>query len=105
MATINAEEISSILKTKLQNYRESVNISGTGSVLSVGDGIVKLYGLRDAMAGELVEFDNEENTPGLVLNLEENSVGAVVLGDFTKIREGMSVKTTGRIASVPVGDG
>lgn len=60
MATINAEEISSILKTKLQNYRESVNISGTGSVLSVGDGIVKLYGLRDAMAGELVEFDNEE---------------------------------------------
>lgn len=105
MATINAEEISSILKTKLQNYRESVNISGTGSVLSVGDGIVKLYGLRDAMAGELVEFDNEENTPGLVLNLEENSVGSVVLGDFTKIREGMSVKTTGRIASVPVGDG
>lgn len=104
MNTINAEQILSELKLKLENYKDTVRITDTGSVLSAGDGIVKIYGLRNAMAGELVEFDDEENTLGLILNLEENSAGAVILGDYTKITEGMSVKTTGRIASVPVGD-
>ena len=104
MTAIRAEEISSILKTKLADYDAAVSVGNVGSVMEVGDGIVRIYGLRGAMAGELLEFDDGHNTMGMVLNLEEDNVGAVVLGEFIHIQEGQSVKSTGRITSVPVGE-
>lgn len=104
MAMIKPEEITSILKTKLENYNVETDVNNIGSVLSVGDGIARLYGIRNAMSGELVEFDDNNNTLGMILNLEEDNAGAVILGDYTHIKEGMTVKTTGRIASVPVGN-
>ena len=104
MTLIKPEEITSILKTKLENYNVETDVNNIGSVLSVGDGIARLYGIRNAMSGELVEFDDENNTLGMILNLEEDNAGAVILGDYTHIKEGMTVKTTGRIASVPVGE-
>jgi len=104
MATIKPEEITSILKTKLENYNVETDVNNIGSVLSVGDGIARLYGIRNAMAGELVEFEDENNTLGMIQNLEEDNAGVVILGDYTHIKEGMTVKTTGRIASVPVGN-
>ena len=76
-----------------------------GSVLEVGDGITRIYGLRNVMSGELVEFEDGKGTLGIAMNLEEDNVGAVILGDYTHIKEGMTVKTTNRIASVPTGDG
>ncbi len=105
MATIKPEEITSILKTKIEKYKVETDVSSIGSVLSVGDGIARLYGMRDAMSSELVEFDDENNTLGMILNLEEDNVGVVILGDYTRIKEGMTVRTTGRIASVPTGEG
>ena len=104
MATINPEEIKSILKSKIENYQAETDVNSIGTVLSTGDGIARLYGLRNAMSSELVEFDDGKNTLGLILNLEEDNVGVVVLGDPTSIKEGMTVRTTGRIASVPVGE-
>ena len=104
MVTIKPEEITAILKTKIENYQSQMEVSNTGTVLEVGDGISKVYGLENAMASELVEFDDGKGTLGIVLNLEEDNVGVVILGDYTDIREGTIVKTTGRIASVPVGD-
>jgi F-type H+-transporting ATPase subunit alpha len=104
MATIKPDEITSILKTKIENYNVETDVNSIGSVLSVGDGIARLYGLRNAMSSELVEFDDGHNTLGMILNLEEDNVGVVILGDYTEIKEGMTVRTTGRIASVPVGD-
>lgn len=103
--TIRAEEISSVLKDKLAHYESDVSVSNVGSVLEVGDGIARIYGLRGAMAGELVEFSDGHNTMGMVLNLEEDNVGVVIMGEYLHIQEGQTVKTTGRIASVPVGDG
>ena len=104
MAVINPEEISSILKENIRNYEAKAEISNVGSVLEVGDGIARIYGLRNVMSNELVEFDDGKGTLGITLNLEENNVGVVILGEYTHIKEGMVVKTTGRIASVPVGD-
>ncbi len=101
---LRAEEISSVLKDKLANYESELSVSNVGTVLEVGDGIARIYGLRGAMAGELIEFDDGHNTTGMVLNLEEDNVGAVILGEYLHIQEGQTVKTTGRIASVPVGD-
>lgn len=105
MVMINPDEITSIIKEKLQNYESKLEVKNVGSVLEVADGISRIYGLSDAMSSELVEFDDGKGTLGIVLNLEEDNVGVVILGDYTHIKEGMSVKTTGRIASVPVGDG
>ncbi|MGM9994527.1 MAG: F0F1 ATP synthase subunit alpha [Candidatus Avigastranaerophilus sp.] len=105
MAVINPDEITSIIKEKLQNYDSKLEVNNVGTVLEVADGISRVYGLSDAMASELVEFQDGKGTLGIVLNLEEDNVGVVILGDYTHIKEGMSVKTTGRIASVPVGDG
>src|SRR5690349_18135534 len=102
---LRAEEISSILKEKLAQYESEVSVSNVGSVLEVGDGIARIYGLRGAMSGELVEFSDGHNTMGMVLNLEEDNVGVVIMGEYTHIKEGQLVKSTGRIASVPVGDG
>ncbi|WP_314320268.1 F0F1 ATP synthase subunit alpha, partial [Paucilactobacillus nenjiangensis] len=100
--SIKAEEISSLIKQQLANYQEQLSVEETGTVTYVGDGIARAHGLDNAMAGELLEFDN--GVFGMVQNLESNDVGIVVLGDFTGIREGNSVKRTGRIMEVPVGD-
>ena len=104
MAVINPDEISSILKENIKNYEAKAEVSNVGSVLEVGDGICRIYGLRNVMANELVEFEDGKGTLGMSLNLEEDNVGVVILGEYTHIKEGMTVKTTGRIASVPVGD-
>lgn len=104
MTTIRADEISSIIKSKIQNYQTTLEVSNVGTVIEVGDGIARLYGLKNAMASELIEFDDGHGTMGMVLNLEEDHVGAVIFGEFKFIKEGMTAKTTGRIASVPVGE-
>ena len=101
---IKPDEITSILKAQLDKYQASLNVSNVGSVLQVGDGIARVYGMEKAMSGELVEFADEDKTYGMVLNLEEDNVGVVILGDGRKIAEGMEVRTTGRIASTPVGE-
>jgi F-type H+/Na+-transporting ATPase subunit alpha len=101
---LRAEEISSVLKEKLGQYESAVSVSNVGSVLEVGDGIARIYGLRAAMSGELVEFSDGHGTMGMVLNLEEDNVGVVIMGEYTHIKEGQMVKSTGKIASVPVGD-
>ncbi len=98
---INVEEISRIIRTQIENYDTKVEVSETGSVISVGDGIARIYGLEKAMAGELLEFPN--NVFGMVLNLEEDNVGAALLSNATNVREGDTVKRTGRIVEVPVG--
>ena len=105
MAIINPDEITSIIKEKLQNYDSKVEVKNVGTVLEVADGISRVYGLSEAMASELVEFDDGKGTLGIVLNLEETNVGVVILGEYTHIKEGMTVRTTGKIASVPVGEG
>ena len=99
--SIRAEEISEILKQQIQNYETRVQVSETGTVLSVGDGIARLYGLANAMAGELLEFPG--GLMGMVLNLEEDNVGAAIFGSDINIKEGDTVKRTGKIVQVPVG--
>ena len=101
---IKPDEISSIIKSRIENFDLQTEISNTGIVLDVGDGIARIYGLRNAMASELVVFDDGNDTLAITMNLEEDNVGVVILGDYTHIKEGMTVRTTGRIASVPVGD-
>ena len=105
MAVIKPDEISSIIKSKIENFEVQTEVSNTGSVIEVGDGIARVWGLRNVMSSELVVFDDGEDTLGITMNLDEDNVGIVILGEYTKIKEGMTVKTTGRIASVPVGDG
>ena len=104
MTVINPDEISSIIKSNIENYSAKTEVSNVGSVLEIGDGIARIYGLRNVMSNELVEFDDGKGTLGITLNLEEDNVGVVILGEYTHIKEGMTVRTTGRIASVPVGD-
>ncbi|HZA50303.1 MAG TPA: F0F1 ATP synthase subunit alpha, partial [Myxococcaceae bacterium] len=100
---IRADEISRILREQIKDYGKKVTVAETGTVLSMGDGIARVYGLDGALAGELVEFQN--GVRGLVLNLEEDNVGIAIMGEFRDIREGDAVKRTGQIASVPVGKG
>src|SRR5829696_7517333 len=99
---INVAEITSILKQEIAGFQQRVSVSEVGTVIEVGDGIARVYGLRNAMAGELLEFEN--GTMGQVFNLEEESIGAVVFGDYLGIKEGDTVKSTGRLLEVPVGD-
>jgi len=99
---IKADEITKIIREEIEEYRAGVEISEIGSVISVGDGIARVYGLEKAMAGELLEFPH--GVMGLALNLEETQVGVVLLGDYTEIREGDQVKRTRRIMEVPVGE-
>ena len=99
---MNPEEITSIIKERIKNYDVDLNVNDVGTVLEVGDGIAHIYGLDKAMAGELLDFGND--VYGLVLNLEQESVGAVLLGGDTLIKEGDTVKRTGRIMQVPVGE-
>lgn len=105
MALIQPDEISSIIKSKIENYEIRTEVSNVGTVLEIGDGIARVYGLRNVMANELVRFEDENSSLGIAMNLEEDNVGVVVLGDYTGIKEGMVVRTTGKIASVPVGEG
>ena len=102
VAKIQADEISSIIKERIDNFELSVDINEVGKIVSYADGVAQVYGLNNVMAGEMVEF--EDGTQGLVLNLEESSVGVVILGAGTELREGMSVKRLGKLLRVPVGD-
>src|SRR3989441_4822932 len=99
---IKADEITKIIREQIEEYRGGVDVSEVGNVISVGDGIARVYGLEKAMAGELLEFPH--GVMGLALNLEESQVGVVLLGNYTEIREGDQVKRTGRIMEVPVGE-
>ncbi len=103
MAEIRPEEISAILREQLSQSRTSAELQEVGTVLTIGDGVARIYGLTKAQAGELIEFEN--GLKALVLNLEEDNVGAVLLGDGAGIKEGATVKRTGQIAAVKVGDG
>ena len=99
---LQADEISSIIKERIENFEIDVDINEVGKVVGIADGITTVYGLNNVMAGEVVEFDN--GAKGLVLNLEEANVGVVVLGSSTGIKEGMSVKRAGELLKTPVGD-
>jgi len=99
---INVAEITSILKNEIAGFEQKVQVSEVGTVIEVGDGIARVYGLQNAMAGELLEF--EGGTMGQVFNLEEESIGAVIFGNYLEIKEGDQVKSTGRLLEVPVGD-
>src|SRR5215475_8527193 len=99
---IRAEEISKIIRDQIGGYSVEVDVAEVGSVISIGDGIARVHGVERAMAGEMIEFPH--GVFGIALNLEEDSVGAVLLGHSTEIKEGDTVKRTGRIISVPVGD-
>lgn len=102
MVSIRPDEISAILKQQIADYDKSVSVSNVGTVLQIGDGIARVYGLEKVMSGELVEF--EDGTEGIALNLEDDNVGVVLMGEGRGIQEGSTVKASGRIASVPVGD-
>ena len=99
---IKAEEIGKIIEEQIRNYDQRVEMSETGTVLYVGDGIARVYGVHNAMSMELLEFPG--GLMGMVLNLEEDNVGVALLGDDTGVKEGDPVKRTGRIFSVPVGE-
>src|ERR1700745_1787453 len=102
MANIKADEISKILREQIENYEQTVAVEEVGAVISVGDGIARIYGLEKVMAGEMLEFPHD--VFGIALNLEEDQVGTVLLGEYTAIEEGDTVKRTRSIMSAPVGD-
>ncbi len=103
MSQIRPDEISSIIRDQLSNSKSSTQLEEIGTVLQIGDGVARIYGLTNAQAGEIIEFEN--GTKGLVLNLEEDNVGSVLMGDYSDLKEGDSVKRTKEIASIKVGDG
>lgn len=103
MVNIRPDEISSIIRKQIEQYNQEVKVVNIGTVLQVGDGIARIYGLDKVMAGELLEF--EDGTVGIALNLEADNVGAVLMGEGLTIQEGSSVKATGKIAQIPVSDG
>lgn len=98
---LRPEEISAVIKEQIKNYENKLDVSDFGTVLQVGDGIARVYGLDNCMAGELLEFP--EDTFGMAMNLEEDNVGCVIMGDDRNIKEGDIVKPTGRVVEVPVG--
>jgi len=100
---VKADEISRIIEQKISGFEREIDLQETGAVISIGDGIARVYGLENAVSGELIEFPR--NVVGMVLNLEEDNIGAVIFGDYTEIKEGDLVKRTNRIAQVPVGEG
>ena len=102
MAQIRADEITSILRHEIENYERAIDVSEVGTIMSVGDGIARIHGLDKVMAGELIQFDH--GVSGIAMNLEEDQVGAVLLGEYQHIKEGQEVRRTGTIMSVPVGD-
>ena len=102
MADISAQEITQLIKAQLAGVTQGVDVDEVGTVISVGDGIARVYGLERSMAGELLEFPN--GVFGLALNLEEDNVGCVLMGETSQVKEGDTVKRTKRIISVPVGE-
>src|SRR5579883_2223291 len=102
MAQIKADEITQLLKEQIQNYDSKIRVDEVGTIISLGDGIARIHGLDKVMYGEMIEFPH--NVAGLALNLEEEQVGAVLMGDYTELREGDQVRRTGKILSVPVGE-
>ena len=102
MAQMNAAEISQLIRERIKNYDSALEVAEVGSVISLGDGIARLHGLERVMAGELIEFPGDIS--GIAMNLEEDQVGAVLLGDYSTLKEGDQVRRTGRIISIPVGD-
>ena len=100
--TIRSDEITSIIRDEISGFDEGADVSGVGTIVEVGDGIAQIYGLSGALASELLEFPG--GVMGMAFNLEEETVGALILGDYTKLKEGDQVKTTGRVVEVPVGD-
>ena len=102
MAQIKADEITKLIREQIENYESKVSVDEVGTVISLGDGIARIHGLDKVMAGELIEFPH--NIAGIAMNLEEDQVGAVLMGEYTEVKEGDEVRRTGRIMSVPVGD-
>src|SRR5271168_4438362 len=102
MAQIKADEITQLLKEQIENYDSKIRVDEVGTIISLGDGIARLHGLDKVMAGELLDFPH--GVAGLAMNLDEDQVGAVLMGDYTELREGDQVKRSGRILSVPVGE-
>jgi F-type H+-transporting ATPase subunit alpha len=102
LMSIKAEEISALIKKQIENYQSEIKVSDVGTVIQIGDGVARVHGLDNVMAGELVEFSN--GIMGMAQNLEENNVGIIILGPYTGIREGDEVRRTGRIMEVPVGE-
>src|SRR5208283_4547432 len=98
-----ADEIASVLRAEIDQYREKLNVQEVGQVLEIGDGIARVYGLAGVMAGEMVEFTRTK-VRGQAFNLEENSVGIIILGEYLEIAEGDEVRSTGELLRVPVGD-
>lgn len=103
MVDIKPDEISAILRQQLSNFNASADLEEVGTVLQVGDGIARVYGLNNVRSGELVEFEN--GVKAIALNLEEDNVGVVLMGDQEAVKEGSMVRRTGNIASIKVGDG
>src|SRR2546427_11655996 len=102
MANIKADEISKILREQIENYEQTISVDEVGAIISVGDGIARIHGLEKVMAGEMLAFPHE--IYGIALNLEEEEVGVVLLGESTELKEGDTVKRTNTIMSVPVGE-
>src|SRR5579864_8607736 len=102
MAQIKADEISQLIREQIENYETKIAVDEVGTVITLGDGIARVYGLDKVMAGELLQFPH--GISGLAMNLEEDQVGCVILGDYTQISEGDEVRRTGTIMSVPVGE-
>src|SRR5512141_786139 len=102
MAQIKADEITQLIRAQIENYETKIAVDEVGTIITLGDGIARLHGLDKVMAGELLSFPH--GIAGLALSLEEDQVGAVILGDYTELREGDEVKRTGKILSVPVGE-
>ena len=100
--TMRPEEITGIIKERIANFETKLDVNEVGTVLTIGDGVARVFGLKNVLAGELVEFDN--GVKGMVLNLESNNVGIAVLGSDSEIKEGSTVKRTQSIVQVPVGD-
>src|SRR5688572_24952380 len=103
MVEIRPDEVSAIIREQISNFRSETELEEVGTVLQIGDGIARVYGLNKVQSGELIEFSN--GTQAIVMNLEEDNIGAVLLGDSAKIKEGDIVKRTGKIASIKVGEG
>src|SRR3982075_833466 len=102
MAQIRADEITELLRQQIENFEQRIAVDEVGTVISLGDGIARVHGLDKVMSGELLTFPH--GLSGIAMNLEEDQVGVVLLGEYTEIKEGDEVKRTGRIMSVPVGD-
>ncbi|MCI0651920.1 MAG: F0F1 ATP synthase subunit alpha, partial [Planctomycetes bacterium] len=99
---IKADEITSVLKREIEGFKSALSVEEVGTILEVGDGIAQIYGISNCMAGEMLEFSN--GARGLAFNLEENSIGAVILGEFVDLKEGDTVKRTGTVVQVPAGE-